>query len=232
MYSILAAYLVLPALSAIHRSVSLPNKLFMLTGWVLVASLAPAIGNWTAGALGLDPTFFPLYAGYMVLGASLRRINPTLGLGGLGAFAAILGWAVTYWMTIVHSHIIQRPSDLFYQYWSPNVLLLGVGLFLLLRSLHNSLAPLGPLLQYGAKLSFGIISAPHFHPARALLAVARGCARASDLGSRAMCGSGCGFSHPGGGDPEGPVSAGHMSGLEEEGATGPHDARVISYSAE
>ncbi len=158
LYSMIAAYLVLPMLAGFHQVVTRTNRILVLTSWFVFASVVPAIAGWTQPFLAIDATFFPLYAGYILLGATLYGVKPSKRVA-LFSFALIMaGWLLTFWLTLRHSDLGHKPSELLYWYWSPNVVISAIGFFLLFRCIPAPplRSPVAKATRFFSTTSFGV----------------------------------------------------------------------------
>lgn len=166
LYALLGLYLFLPVLQAFYRAASPQAHLFYLGLTFLGASVLPflqALG--IQNPIGIDLRYFPIYAGYMMMGAVLLETVPSPRLAtclGLAAISAGLGTAaLTSWISAKTG----QPSEVFYVYEAPLTVIATVCGFLCLRGL-GAASPgklCRTIIEQLAPLSFGIYVL-HFIP--------------------------------------------------------------------
>ena len=154
----ICAYFALPFMAPFQIYATRQLKILFLITWFVAVSVVPAISNWFGSFVDIDISFFPFLGGYMMLGAALfeGRVNKTSAM--VGVIALGTGWIATGWLTALHSAIMKKPSELMYNYWSPNVIISSIGIFLLVRFFANRVPhpAVSRGVQIAAKASFGI----------------------------------------------------------------------------
>jgi len=135
---ILSLYLLLPIVRIYTTNASLRNQLFFALLWLFVTVLRPPLE--AAGVpIGfyLDPLFG--FIGYFVLGATIWTFAPRRLPRHWGAVAGIVfvgGYAVTaigtYELTVLRNGDL---DETYYSNLAPNVILMSVSAFMLLRDL-------------------------------------------------------------------------------------------------
>ncbi|MBI5444945.1 MAG: acyltransferase family protein [Deltaproteobacteria bacterium] len=141
LYVLIGLYLFAPALGAWLKGASGPQAGYFVGLWFLFACLLPLGESWWGfeGYLstGTAPSLFK-YAGFFVLGHLLRRtvLRPT----GMAQFAGLflLALAATAWCTW-YGTVVRNGGDLeelFFEYFSPNVVAMALSVYLFGKSLR------------------------------------------------------------------------------------------------
>jgi len=140
-YMLLGLYLATPLLRALVRGADERTLRYFVLLWFVVVSLVPLANLWTGATLGVGFVVTTGYSGYFVLGYVLHRspVRPGAGWAAAAGVAALVTIFGTYWITLRNGG---QFDGLFYDYLSPNVIVMTVFLFLLARSL-----PVEALLQ-------------------------------------------------------------------------------------
>lgn len=160
LYTILGIYAILPLLRRLWQGCSSHERIYALVGWLIVASLLPAVK--TVLKLPVDPVIsfnlqnFGGLVGYLWLGAFLMeqpkdKISPWWYLLGFVVLRCGLALAVREW-----SVIQGRPDGFFYDHLSPFVVLSTALLFCWCLSLATPEAKREEQIKWGARLSFGV----------------------------------------------------------------------------
>lgn len=162
LYTLIGAYLFLPVMAGFFQANRLPTLLFVLGAWFVGATVVPTVFGLTQREyLGINWGFLPLYAGYMVLGATLYR--------KVRFASSPLPWACAVWagstvatavLTWQHSLRVGQAHELYYVYSSPFVALGACAAFIALRELHGKYlagrAWSGRVLQRFSPVAFGV----------------------------------------------------------------------------
>jgi surface polysaccharide O-acyltransferase-like enzyme len=164
LYALVGAYVFVPVLAAFHQHSTLPIQLFCLLFWFIGATVVPLEVTFTASrVVGVDWAVWPLYAGYMALGALLYHRLPARPGARIRA-GAWLAWGVltaaialaTWWRSVT----LGQANETFYVYSSPLVALASVAAFVALRALGTAWVPAGSRRQraiaWFAATSFGV----------------------------------------------------------------------------
>lgn len=157
LYTLIGLYLFVPVLQAFFQTSDRSLQKLYLGASFIGASIVPFVADLTGvRILGIDLSFFPIYAAYMLLGANLSNLRLDAKWAAVflsGAFVAGGCTALlTYWDTIRQG----MPVETFYAYSSPAVVAGAVGFFVGLRNLELHHSPFWlRALNVLASLSFG-----------------------------------------------------------------------------
>jgi surface polysaccharide O-acyltransferase-like enzyme len=138
-YTLIGLYLYLPILRIIARFAGGRLLYYYLALWFLASSLIPVIERASGVDSTLDLLAISGFAGYLVLGLVAGRIVVTRKLAFLAALLYLVCVAITalgtYWLTEDNGG---EFSGAFYDFLSPNVILLSLSAFLLVKYLVTS----------------------------------------------------------------------------------------------
>ena len=130
LYMILGLYLIIPYLSKIVPSLKNKDYYFFITIWTISLFLNfPAIKDYFPN---FDITFFTGYIGYLLLGFFLSDILSKQLSFRFGMIIFIVGWLTTFLLTWISSSSEQKFVPTYYNYLSPNIALIAVGLFIMI----------------------------------------------------------------------------------------------------
>ena len=138
-------YVMIPFLKAIANSVTL-SKYFLLI-WMMVSTiLSPSLLiikfyfqeidiNKVYSFYGMyySMLFFAGYSGYFLIGYSINKNYITINKKA-GCILVIIGFSLTYGLTLLINKNAQSFVDIFFEYLSINCLMIVVGLFALLKN--------------------------------------------------------------------------------------------------
>jgi surface polysaccharide O-acyltransferase-like enzyme len=133
---ILSLYLLIPILRIYVGNARLWNQLYFACLW-LIATIAMPIAESRLGmniGYSLTPVFG--YVGYFVLGATLcRYVPPRLSLSWqlVSGIAFLIGYAITTVGTYLLAAQAGHLDEYFYSNLSPNVIVMSIAAFVLLR---------------------------------------------------------------------------------------------------
>ncbi|WP_167335408.1 acyltransferase [Pedobacter kyungheensis] len=130
-YMLILLYLILPLLGSILKGISNNGLLLLLLIWGISVGFGKFIGFSE-----LDPRNFAFYIGYLIVGYSFSRNFSFLQHKKLHVFAIIgflIGLSVTVIGTYKISTIESRFNGFFYGYFSPNVFVMAVSVFLFFK---------------------------------------------------------------------------------------------------
>jgi surface polysaccharide O-acyltransferase-like enzyme len=163
LYALLGLYLATPILRVYVQKASRGNLRYFLVLWFVAASLAPLFTYFSHAPVGLPFVVATGYSGYFILGYYLSnvRLHAPGQLAAIGLFILMAGATAlgTYCLTVRASGAL---DETIYGYISPNVVVMAVCAFLLLRSI-----PVAPALsragsrsqralRFVSRVSFGI----------------------------------------------------------------------------
>ncbi len=140
-YILVVLYILTPVLSSYLNGAKKSNLAYLLILWALFATVLPVIQTfWGDRSYPSDTDLnsAPYYIGYFILGYVLRDVH--LGKKFIFVLALVftLGLLVTaygtYYLTVVQNNGIF--NDLFYHYFSFNVVLMSIAVFLLIKSVN------------------------------------------------------------------------------------------------
>jgi surface polysaccharide O-acyltransferase-like enzyme len=136
LYMILGLYLVTPILRVYVAHAPIGVQYYFVALWFVAASVLPLMGAITGVSIGIPLVVATQYVGYFVLGPVLRNrvLAPTAMMWvtalfvGCGIFTAIATGAIADRLGHFHGQL--------YDFLSPNVVVMSVCAFLVLRSLE------------------------------------------------------------------------------------------------
>jgi surface polysaccharide O-acyltransferase-like enzyme len=146
-------YLLAPPLAIFLEAAGRRGIVYLLVLWFLFGSLLPTVGSYLGGpVLFMASTASSVfsYSGFFVLGHVLRssrcppRFRLLLGILFVVGLAATL--TGTYMVTVVENGGEFR--GVFYEYYSPNVSLMAVTLFMLVKSVRTVSGRATRILSY------------------------------------------------------------------------------------
>lgn len=162
LYTLMGAYLFLPVLAGFFQANKQSTLLFVLGVWFIGATVVPTLFGITQREyLGINWSFLPLYAGYIVLGATLYRKvafarSPLLPAAALW-LACTAATAVLTWL---RARQLGQASDVFYLYCSPFVALGASAAFVTLREIFRRFLMDRPaavrVLLWLSRVNFGV----------------------------------------------------------------------------
>jgi surface polysaccharide O-acyltransferase-like enzyme len=162
MYMILGLYILTPVIQVYVRSATWRDYCYFIGLWSLVCVIMPAVQFLTHQEVYLF-SFLGMsgFAGYYLSGHFLSQVKVPLKWRPWLAGLVVVGTVITALITEVLSKDAGKISDYFYSYLSPNVVLLSIACFLLLKDLpYDQLqqrAPwFYPALKTVSSLSLGI----------------------------------------------------------------------------
>lgn len=160
LYAVLGLYLVCPFLRKIYAA-STDKEMACLVGlWFLIASGMPLLETLSGipNFLNSFNTFyFTGFIGYFALGICLLERVETSGMRRAGALAVyLISNALIYFFTYKLSFVQGKPTELFYSYLSPVVIVNAVALFFLLIHVRVKNSFLARMISMTAQYSYGI----------------------------------------------------------------------------
>jgi surface polysaccharide O-acyltransferase-like enzyme len=159
-YMLIGLYLITPIIRVVVAHASSQLLGYFLLLWFIGTAVMPVLGQFASFYLGSGILIVTGWVGYFILGAYLNTMRVRRWF--VYALAFLLGvlWTTvgTWFLTMSNGGSLEQ---FFYDYFSANVILTSVGLFLLLRNspvprLKANLPRLSSLLQQIGLCSFGI----------------------------------------------------------------------------
>ena len=141
MYILIELYLLAPLLGAYVQSAGTGNRALFIILWVLFGSVLP----FAEDCCNLD-TFFSIgvsntvlnYVGYFLLGYLLRDYKAGALMILILCFLFLLAWTVTAYGTFYTTVILNNGGEFihfFYDYYSVNVLIMSVSVYIIVKSI-------------------------------------------------------------------------------------------------
>lgn len=142
MYKILGLYLATPVLRAFLRAADKTLVTYFLGLWFAFMIVGVALDRFCGVRIGIENIVFSSYVGYYVGGLwlhqlPLRRRKLCLILSGAAIVLSILVTAAGNYYVAVHKI---SPVDLYYSYFTLNVLVMSVAIFLFFKALDPAWA--------------------------------------------------------------------------------------------
>jgi surface polysaccharide O-acyltransferase-like enzyme len=137
---IVGIYLFLPIIGKWVRNCNEKEILYFLVIWLVTLIIEPVKSRFQ---FKIDLRYFTGFVGYAVLGYYLSKKS----LGGIRVYSvAILFYIIGYTITLIGTYVLSvREGTLvqtFYDYLTPNVVLMSVGVFLLVKDKNILKSPL------------------------------------------------------------------------------------------
>lgn len=155
-YMILGLYLVIPILRGWIKNTQEKEIVYFLILWgISTVVLNPLLEDYNPG---IELTFFGSFTGYLVLGyyLSIKSFEKNrFILKGLGIFTILLIGFTTYATYFLSNRDGELNQD-FYEYLSPNILLLSAAIFILLKKIEIKNNYFKRLSSLTNKYSFGV----------------------------------------------------------------------------
>lgn len=140
LYTMIGAYLVLPILSQFFRTASNRVIVYILCVWVLGATFIPTTSHsMNVNYFGIEMNYIALFPGYMLLGAWLNGYynEGKRNIIGYGWLALVVGWVLTAVLAWQHTERSKAPNEFFFSYFTTNVVILSIGVFVVLKSVAS-----------------------------------------------------------------------------------------------
>lgn len=175
LYMLIGLYLYMPYFSVWVEKAPITQKKIFLGFWVLTLFLPYAYAFFSQNLFGLSAWntfgtfyYFAGFNGYLLLGYYLTQHVKTISLSKTLAISLpllIIGYAVTYMgfksMTAI-PNCTEEQMELFFLYCSPNVAMMTVAIFLLVRRIKFSSPTLINLFANITKCGLGIYLIHYF----------------------------------------------------------------------
>ncbi len=141
LYVLMGVYLFAPLLSVYLQSASKRNVTYFIILWVIFGSVLPTVEayfDFPLFMISTAPYSLFRYLGFFLIGYLMRNSSCSRGWLTLYALVFLAGLLVTiagtWWLTVVKGG--GEFSGVFYEYYSPNVLIMSVSLFIIIKSLR------------------------------------------------------------------------------------------------
>lgn len=155
-YMIIGVYLFIPIIGKWIRSCSESEILYFLAIWFITLILnLPYINKYIISS---SVNYFSGYIGYLILGyyISIKEIPAKYNIIPISILLIVVGLLITIFGTyFLYVHNGRFQED-FYNYLSPNVLLVSLGLFLFFKNNNFTLSKYTIIRTFICKYSYGI----------------------------------------------------------------------------
>lgn len=156
LYALTGLYLLLPLLRLLFRNAGRTHMALYVSMWVIANSLIPLFEKMTGIHSRIDLGTTTGLAGYLFIGALLGRMTMDARRIARGALAFVSGAAITVLGTAWLSERAGAFDGTLYSNFSPGVILMSAGTFLLLRHFFLKAPPAGAAMRSLAAASFGV----------------------------------------------------------------------------
>ncbi|WP_258911416.1 acyltransferase [Pseudomonas putida] len=162
LYAIIGIYLFMPFMAKVYQNCGPQEKRVFLGLWLVISCLLPTAAPFSPALASMAHTYelfsFMGFAGYAFLGAYVYEQiqqhgpgNPWVNLGGFAITGALTA-AATHTLSMQQG----EPSQIFYSYVSPLVVLAGIFAFRLLLALGGRLVRHSKLLAELSGCTLGL----------------------------------------------------------------------------
>lgn len=155
-YMIVGIYLFIPIIGKWVRNANEKEILYFLIIWLCTLFLnQPIIAKYK---LKIDLTYFSGFLGYLILGyyLSIKTFKNQKKINIISILLIFFGTIITIFGTYFVSNYYGKFNYLFYDYLTPNVLLVSIGLFVLFKNLNYNNTKLKIIYNFISKYSYGI----------------------------------------------------------------------------
>jgi surface polysaccharide O-acyltransferase-like enzyme len=153
---IIGIYLFIPIIGKWAQNCLDKEILYFLAIWLFTIFLnQPIISKFKPG---IDFTYFTGYLGYLILGYYLSRksFNNQVKASIISIIIIALGIVITILGTYIGSNHKGAFYDPFYNYLSPNVLIVSIGVFILFKNEYNYNTKYFKISNFISRYSYGI----------------------------------------------------------------------------
>ncbi|WEK29760.1 MAG: acyltransferase family protein [Candidatus Pseudomonas phytovorans] len=162
LYAIIGIYLFMPFMAKVYQHSGLQEKRVFLGVWLVISCLLPTAAQFNPALANMVHTYelfaFMGFAGYAFLGAYIYEQIRLHGPGNI--WANLGGFALTGALTAAATHTMSmqqgEPSQVFYSYVSPLVVLAAICAFRLLLALGGRLVRHSKLLAELSGCTLGL----------------------------------------------------------------------------
>lgn len=155
-YMIIGIYLFMPIIGKWIRHCSEKEISYFLLIWLCTIFLdQPFISKLKPN---IDLTYFTGYLGYLILGyyLSIKTFKNQRKTNTVSILLIVSGIMVTAMGKYLESCYISQYNDVFYNYLSPNVLMVSIGIFIYIKNRNSANAKLKIINGFISKYSYGI----------------------------------------------------------------------------
>lgn len=173
LYVLIGLYLFAPLLSVYLESASKHNITYFIILWIIFGSLLPTVEAYFQTSLFMmskAPLSLFRFLGYFLIGYLLKDVRCRPGRCLWFGLLFLLGLAMTvmgtWWVTVERGQ--GEFNGVFYEYWSPNVLIMAISLFIVIKNLR---LPAGVMVPspVASTLSFTAACVPGIYLVHALI---------------------------------------------------------------
>jgi surface polysaccharide O-acyltransferase-like enzyme len=141
MYALIGLYLFLPIVSLFDQHASAAQRTLFLIAWFVGASVNPLFGSILGrNVLGIDFSYAPLYAGYVILGSTIYtwiRTNRSAKVLALSGACAVLALVSSIGVTEQWSSYHHAYTMMFFEYASPLTVIASAASFIALQLMFD-----------------------------------------------------------------------------------------------
>lgn len=162
LYTLIVVYFFIPVLASFFNVAQVRLQIFILVVWFLVSSLIPVINRFfETKIIGLDTAVFYIYPAYVLAGGLIyKHLKATRSFAIFSFILWVASTALTGFLTWYYSKDKPVNTELFYEYFSPLVVIATLAAFVCVRYfsvfLANKIPGVRSLLISLGGLSFGV----------------------------------------------------------------------------
>ena len=153
---ILGIYLFIPIISKWVRNSNEKEIQYFLVIWLCTLIFnQPFISKYK---INIDLSYFSGYIGYLILGhyLTIKSFDNKPKLEIISILLIVLGFIITFDGTYIVSNSHGKFNDMFYNYLTPNVMFVAIGVFLMMKNYEITNRNIITIFKYISKYSYGI----------------------------------------------------------------------------